>query len=104
MFARPSLLEGFGLVYVEAGMYGVPSVAYRVGGVPEAVLDRQTGILVDAGDIDALRKALIELRHDAELRQTLGDAARRRAREELDEGTMVRRFAALLGTLCRKPR
>jgi glycosyltransferase involved in cell wall biosynthesis len=99
VFALPSRLEGFGLVYVEAAMYGVPSVGYRVGGVPEAVLDRRTGILVEPGDIVGLRRALIELRDDSTLRQTLGRAARQRAHAELDEDTMVRRFIELFNGL-----
>jgi colanic acid/amylovoran biosynthesis glycosyltransferase len=99
VFALPSRLEGFGLVYVEAAMYGVPSVGYRVGGVPEAVLDRRTGILVEPGDIDGLRRALVELRGDTGLRQTLGRAARQRAHDELDEDMMVRRFIDLFDGL-----
>jgi glycosyltransferase involved in cell wall biosynthesis len=98
LFALPSRLEGFGLVYVEAAMYGVPSIATRVGGVPDAVLDRQTGLLVDPGDVEALRDGLIELKSNTHFRERLAVAARRRAVEELDETTMVRRFAELFQT------
>ena len=50
--------EGFGLVLAEAHAAGVPVVAYRVGGIPKAVLDGRTGILVDPGDIRGLGDAL----------------------------------------------
>jgi glycosyltransferase involved in cell wall biosynthesis len=99
VFALPSRLEGFGLVYVEAAMYGVPSIATRVGGVPDAVHDGETGVLVDPGDGEALRRALIEMRTNPTLRERLGTAARRRAVSELDEDTMVRRFRTLFTQL-----
>ena len=46
--------EGFGLVYLEAALHGLPVLAYRHGGVAEAVLDGRTGLLAEDGDIDAL--------------------------------------------------
>jgi glycosyltransferase involved in cell wall biosynthesis len=102
VFALPSRLEGFGLVYVEAAMHGVPSVATRVGGIPDAVVDRETGLLVDVDDVVALRSALRTLQVDAALRRRLGARARERARTELDEATMARRYAALFErALCR---
>ena len=99
VFALPSRLEGFGLVYVEAAMYGVPSIATRVGGVPDAVRDGETGLLVAPCDRLALRHALSRMRKDADLRTRLGAAARRRAMTELDEDTMVQRFAELFARL-----
>jgi glycosyltransferase involved in cell wall biosynthesis len=95
VFALPSELEGFGLVYVEAAMYGVPSLACRVGGVPAAIDHGSTGILVEPRDDDGLRDALVDLITDAERRAKLGEAARRRAMTELDEDTMVARFDAV---------
>lgn len=103
VFALPSELEGFGLVYVEAAMYGVPSVATSVGGVPDAVDDGVTGVLVEPGDADAIRHELIAMRKDPEHRRRLGNAARHRAVHELDENTMVRRFDTLFRRLERSP-
>ncbi|MDJ0768706.1 MAG: glycosyltransferase family 4 protein [Ilumatobacter sp.] len=99
LFALPSRLEGFGLVYVEAAMYGVPSIATDVGGVSEAVRDGETGRLIRPDDVAALRSALVELRTDDELRARLGRAAEHRAVNELDEATMVRRYAELFAAL-----
>ena len=95
VFALPSRLEGFGLVYVEAAMHGVPSIGTFVGGIPDAVVDGVTGLLVEVDDLDELRGALRRLHSDPELRARLGVAARRRARTELDEQTMAHRFAEL---------
>lgn len=99
VFALPSLLEGFGLVYVEAAMYGVPSVATNVGGIPDAVVDNETGILVEPESLAQVRAALVDLRRDPAHRQCLGDAAGKRARAELSDVEMSSRFAALFDVL-----
>jgi glycosyltransferase involved in cell wall biosynthesis len=99
VFALPSYLEGFGLVYVEAAFHGVPSVGTRVGGVPDAVHDERTGLLVPVGDVAALARALERLQADPELRRRLGDAARVRANTELTEGVMGERFERVFNQL-----
>ncbi|MBL9216638.1 MAG: glycosyltransferase family 4 protein [Opitutaceae bacterium] len=72
-------VEGFGLVYLEAGAHGLPVVAHAVGGVPEAVLHEETGLLVPPGDQAGLVAAFVRLLRDPALRQRLGAAGRRRA-------------------------
>ena len=76
VFALPSYEEGFGIVYAEAAFYGVPSVGTTVGGVPDVVINGETGLLVQPGDIAALTMALTRLRDDSDLRRRLGEAAR----------------------------
>lgn len=73
-------VEGFGLVYLDAAAHGLPVVAHRVGGVPEAVLDGETGLLVAPGDRAALTAALARLIADPDLRGRLGAAGRTWAR------------------------
>lgn len=68
--------EGFGLVYLEAGLRGVPSIATRIGGIPDAVIDGDTGLLIEAEDVPALARALIRLWQDEALRTRLGSAAK----------------------------
>lgn len=92
VFALPSYLEGFGLVYVEAAFHGVPSVGTLVGGVPDAVKDGETGLLVPVGDVARLAQALARLIDDEPLRRKLGQAARQRANDELTETRMAERF------------
>ena len=72
-------LEGFGMVYHEAALHGVPSVAHATGGVPEAVVHGETGLLVQPGNHGELAEALGRLISDPELRQRLGAGARARA-------------------------
>ena len=71
----PSRREGYGMVAREAMAHGRPVVATAVGGLVDAVEDGVTGLLVPAGDAEALRKALRRLLGDAELRARLGAAA-----------------------------
>lgn len=72
-------VEGFGLVYLEAGAHGLPVVAHDIGGVAEAVLHGETGLLVKPGDTIALTEAFSKLIADASLRRRLGAAGRLRA-------------------------
>lgn len=71
-------VEGFGIVFLEAALAGLPSVAGRSGGAPEAVLDGETGLLVDSTDPQAIAGAVQRLRADPELRRRLGRAGRER--------------------------
>ncbi len=67
-------VEGFGLVYLEAAAHGLPVVAHAVGGVPEAVIDGVTGLLVPPADREALCAAFSRLIADKSLRRRLGAA------------------------------
>lgn len=75
VFALPSYGEGFGLVYAEAAMCGVPSIAGKLDTVAEVVVDGRTGWLVTPGDADALDAAIMEACGNAELRQERGRLA-----------------------------
>jgi glycosyltransferase involved in cell wall biosynthesis len=81
--AVPSRREGYGVVAREAMARGRPVVASAVGGLLDAVVDGETGLLVPPGDVTALRAALERLLDDAELRARLGAAAREQAQREL---------------------
>lgn len=75
----PRSVEGFGISYLEAGYHGKPVVAYRSGGAVEAVVDGETGLVVDEGDIAGLTDAFQRLLADPMLRQQLGECGRRYA-------------------------
>ena len=70
--------EGFGMVYLEAAAFGIPSIATNMSGVNEAVLDGETGILIPNGDIDELSRMIFQLATNVEQRTKLGDAAHAR--------------------------
>jgi phosphatidyl-myo-inositol dimannoside synthase len=69
--------EGFGISLVEASASGVPVLAGQNGGIPEAVRDRETGLLVNVEDPEEVCRALISLLDDRSLAQRLGDGGRR---------------------------
>jgi phosphatidylinositol alpha-1,6-mannosyltransferase len=87
--------EGFGIVFLEAAACGVPSVAGRSGGSHEAVVDGETGLVVDPSDVTATRDALARLLGDDELRRRLGAAAQRRAATEFSYDTLAARLLPL---------
>ena len=77
--------EGFGIVFLEAAACGLPQIAGRSGGAAEAVVDGETGIVVDEPtSTEAVVSALLELIDDPDRRRRLGTAARRRACDEFD--------------------
>jgi glycosyltransferase involved in cell wall biosynthesis len=76
ILVMPSLHEGFGVAALEAGAAGLPTIATEVGGIPEVVIDGQTGLLVPPNDISALAEAIIRLSEDAGLRREFGQNAR----------------------------
>jgi phosphatidylinositol alpha-1,6-mannosyltransferase len=86
VFALPSRVpadaaggEGFGIVYLEAAAHGLPVVAANQGGTVDAVVDQETGLLVDPADHVAVAEAIAALLLDRERARALGDAAARRA-------------------------
>jgi glycosyltransferase involved in cell wall biosynthesis len=97
VFCLPSRLEGFGLVYVEAAMAGVPSIAADAGAVGEVVRDGETGLLVTPGDRAALAAAIATLRDDGPRRLRMGDAARERALSRFTDAAMAKGYAAAYG-------
>jgi phosphatidyl-myo-inositol dimannoside synthase len=87
VFAMPSRLpldgggEGFGIVYLEAAVHGLPAVAGNVAGALDAVVHGETGLLVDPTDHVAVADALTTLLDDADLAARLGRAAAERAKD-----------------------
>lgn len=74
-----SLREGFSNVVLESMASGTPMVASRVGGNPEAIVDRVTGLLFDPAKPAELAQKLLVLLDDEGLRKSMGEAARERA-------------------------
>lgn len=86
--------EGFGLVYLEAGAYGVPVVATRTGGVPDAVKDGVTGYLAEPGDVAGIAEALLRLLEDPSLNRRMGRANRQWAETLTWEGTAKEQWSS----------
>lgn len=98
VFAMPSvpvpgeLAEGLGLAYLEAAAAGRPSVGTRFGGIPDAIADGETGLLVEPADDAGLAEALIELLADPERTQRMGQAARERVEAQFTWSCVAERF------------
>lgn len=77
LFAMPSSHEGFGIVFLEAALFGKASIAGRHGGSPEVVEDGVTGILVEREDVRGVARTLTRTLSDHEGRARMGEAARK---------------------------
>jgi len=77
--AQPKSVEGFGFVYLEAASHGLPAIAHRIGGVEDAVVDEETGLLIEHDRPADLSRAIERLLRDSQLRERLGNAAKERA-------------------------
>jgi glycosyltransferase involved in cell wall biosynthesis len=95
VFAHSSRWEGFGIVLLEAMLAGLPIVATKVSAVPEIVVDGSTGLLVEPGDPEAMAEAFDRLLDEPDLRHTLGEAGRLRARTEFSVAHMIDRTVAV---------
>jgi phosphatidylinositol alpha-1,6-mannosyltransferase len=91
--------EGFGVVFLEAQACGVPVVAGRSGGSPEALVDGRTGLLTDGTSRQAVATALIALLADEDRRPAMGAAARAWVEESWSWDTIVDEFAHDLADL-----
>lgn len=99
IFVAPSRYESFGLVFLEAMVFGKPVVAGNAGGGPEVVTHGQTGLLVPPGDRDELVSALHMLLNDPAQRASMGKAARSDYLFRFTDKTMVDDFLSALARM-----
>lgn len=104
VFALPSRFsfsppqgEGFGLVYLEAALSGLPVVAGRGGGAEEVVVDGETGLLADAGDPSSVATAIVTILKDADLARKMSERGKANASRFSDDA-----FAAGFLTMASK--
>jgi N-acetyl-alpha-D-glucosaminyl L-malate synthase BshA len=94
--------ESFCLSILEAMCFACPSVATRVGGIPEVIQDGVTGLLADS-DADALARAVESLIQNAARRSAMGLAAQERARALFSSAVIVPQYEALYRRVCGNP-
>lgn len=87
--------ESFCLSLLEAMWFGCPSVSTAVGGIPEVIASGESGLLVPAGDADALARGVETLLANPKRRAALGRAAQKRAREMFSADAIVPRYVEL---------
>lgn len=90
----PSYREGFGMVVIEAASCGLPTLAYRIDGVIDAVVDGETGVLLGIGDVENLVAAMEQMADDPMLRNRLGASARARVLNEFLDITVTSAWVA----------
>jgi phosphatidylinositol alpha-1,6-mannosyltransferase len=84
--------EGFGIAYVEASAFGLPAIGSRAGGIPDAVVDGETGILVPQESPEDLAEALTFLYRNPEKRMEMGRAGMERARRQFSPTAVAAHF------------
>lgn len=87
--------EGFGIVFLEAAAARLPTIGGRSGGVPEAIAEGETGVLVNGMDVDELRQALLRLARSPAERERLGEAGRRRVLSDFTWDRAARQVTAV---------
>jgi glycogen(starch) synthase len=91
--------EGFSLVAVEAAMSGVPAIVAQVGGLPETVLNGETGVVVPPENCEAIADAVCRLLADEKTRGDMGVRAMARAKREYSLTLCASRYGALYRSL-----
>lgn len=91
--------EGFGIVYLEAALAGLPAIAGASGGTSDAVKNGETGFLVNPEDADEIAQAILKLARDENLRKKIGAQAKARAEKDFQWEKQAARICEIA---CRK--
>jgi glycosyltransferase involved in cell wall biosynthesis len=89
LLVHPAVREGLGICLLEAQAAGVPVVACRAGGIPEAVSEGESAILTEPANPQALARAIIDLLGDEQRRQHMGEAGRANVTHHFSPQAMV---------------
>jgi phosphatidylinositol alpha-1,6-mannosyltransferase len=92
----PPDVEGFGLVFLEANACGTPVIGARTGGIPDAIRDGETGLLVPPSDPEALTEAILQVLTQPDVAATLGRRGRHFAAHEASWAHVADRMDTLL--------
>ncbi len=101
LFVLPSLREPFGIVIIEAQACGKPAIGTLVGGIPEAMKEGDTGILVKPGDSEGLARAILSLLSNRKKMQMMGAAGRKRVEELFSTERMIEKTEQLYRMIAR---
>ena len=91
----PTRSEGFPRTLLEAMHFGKPVIATRVGGIPELVVDEETGFLFDVDDVDTFSRQLSILINDPHLARKMGDAGKDRVEKHFSTKIMIEKMQSL---------
>ena len=102
IFAMPSRrlssddVEGFGIVFLEANLFGKPVIGGDSGGIRDAVLDGETGFLVDPRDINMIKNAVLKLLTNSEKAKQMGELGKQRVFNEFQWAIQTKKLEKLL--------
>jgi len=102
IYLQPSLRESHGIAVLEAMSHGLPCVVANTGGLPESVLDGETGFICRALEVADFAGRIAALLDDAALRERMGGAGRSRAEQRFSEQDQELKIMALYDTLTKK--
>lgn len=102
VFVLPSYREGFGSVVIEAAACGIPTIAYRIDGVVDAIVENHTGCFVAKGNVEEFAQAMERLGSDPEMLSDLGEAAHRRAVKDYSSSTVSAAWLAFYGSVLKE--
>lgn len=95
IFVLPSYSEGMPMAILEAMSFGLPVVSTSVNGIPDVVIDGETGFLIEPGKIDALSNMLLKLLSDGELREDMGSKGKQRVEDLFSHNAVIKDFIAV---------
>ncbi len=87
-------IEGFGITYLEAALFGIPSIASNVGGTAEAVINNKTGVILE--NLTDLSKIIKDLINDQNKRKMLGEKAKNRAKSEFEWKYQIKKYISII--------
>lgn len=96
----PSHREGFGLVIIEAAAANLPAIGTRIYGITDAIVENETGLIVEPFDINGLAKAMLTLAEDSDLRRLLGDKAYARVLKKFNQNNVVSGYVNFFRAVC----
>lgn len=95
----PSYREGFGMTVLEAASTQIPSIGSRIYGITDAIVENQTGILFEPGDVSGLSQAMSQLLSNPEYTKLMGCRARHRVSRDFASESVVERYVLFLRQL-----
>ena len=95
LYFLPSESESFGLSALEANACGVPVIGSNAGGLPEVIIEGETGFLCPVGDVDCMADRALMLLRNRDRRLSMAEAGARRAREEFGATRIVEQYEEL---------
>lgn len=91
--------EAFGMVFAEANAMGLPVASFKTGGIPEAVIHEETGLLVEPKDVKGLAQSIVELMNNDALREEMSRNGIQRVQRDLDIAKQTRKLEDIYNDL-----